>query len=141
MTKRASLECSKLYLGTPYLDKGRDTNGWDCYGLFRYVKYERQGILLPSYDDKYTSATDTATVAPALDARHGAEWAAVGLGDEHEGDGVVFVIGGRPLHCGYVTEPGIMLHALRGRGTCLERYTSPLWQNRIEGIYRWQKKL
>lgn len=96
----------------------------------------RSGVWLPTYTDSYESANDAATVPIALAQRH--EWAAVPLGSEREGDGIVFVLGGVPLHVGYITEPGIMLHALKGRGTCFERYMAPTWQKRIEGIYRWK---
>lgn len=140
MTKNPSQAYSK-YLGIPYFDKGRNPfiqPGWDCYGLYRLVFGERSGVWLPTYTDSYLHGTDAATVAPAMAARH--EWAAVPLGSECEGDGIVFNIGGEPLHCGYIIEPGKMLHVLRGRETCFERYTSPVWQKRIEGIYRWQKK-
>jgi probable lipoprotein NlpC len=137
MTSVASLEFSK-YVGVPYRDKGRDPVGWDCYGCFRFVFAERHKVLLPSYADTYDSATDKATVRATVRARlGGGEWAPVPLGDEREGDGIVFLLWGQPLHCGYVIAPGIMLHALPGRQTCIERYTAPLWNQRIEGIYRY----
>lgn len=137
MTRNPSREYSE-YLGIPYLDKGRDPfvqPGWDCYGLYRWLVGERTGIWLPTYTDTYLSATDNSTVSATMARR--VEWAPVPLGSEREGDGVVFLLGGEPLHVGYVIEPGIMLHVLCGRETCRERYTAPLWKKRIEGIYRW----
>jgi cell wall-associated NlpC family hydrolase len=125
------------YLAVPYADKGRTLEGWDCYGLYRYLQAERHGIELPSWDDSYTSAEDGPAVAASMGERLGS-WVAVPLGSEQEGDGIVFRLGGIPWHCGYVIEPGIMLHALQGRMTAIERYNSHLWQKRIEGIYRWK---
>lgn len=137
MIKSRSREYSS-FLGINYFDKGRDPfvqPGWDCYGLYRYLAGERTGVWLPTYTDTYLHGADAATVAPAMAARY--EWQAVPLGSEREGDGIVFTIGGEPLHCGYIVEPGRMLHVLKGRETCFERYTAPMWKNRIEGIYRW----
>lgn len=137
MTSAVSQEFSK-YVGVPYVDKGRDPTGWDCYGCYRFVLAERHQILLASWADTYASATDKASVVATAHARlRSPEWGdRVALGDEREGDAVVLLLGGVPLHCGYVIEPGIMLHALQGRMTCIERYTAPLWNKRIEGIYR-----
>ena len=121
------------YLFVPYVDKGRDMAGWDCFGLYRFVLQERHGVLVPSYAEQYTDA-DHGT--PVIEAHRG-DWQAVQQGDEREGDGIVFTLAGQPLHCGYVIERGTMLHSIKGRGTCIERYTSPGWAKRIEGLYRW----
>jgi len=107
-------------------------HGWDCFGLYRFVLAEQFGIMLPSYADEYPTAKDAASVRAAI-VRH--RPAAVAAGAEREGDGVVFNVG-RYLHCGYVIEPGMMLHAFFGRNTCMEAYTGPLWIKRIEGFYR-----
>jgi len=125
------------YLKVPYLDKGRDLRGWDCYGLYRFVLGQRLGIMLPSYDDAYSSANDAAAAAAAARRIVPAGWVLLGPDDTpREGDGVVFRIGGEPWHCGYVIEPGIMLHARKGCGTVLESYTGILWNKRLEGTYR-----
>lgn len=128
--------CSK-YMPVPYLDKGRDLAGWDCYGLYRWVLQERHGITIPSYVAEYASAEEEVSVSSALGHRADASWQMVPAGSEQEGDGIVFRIAGEPRHCGYVLEPGIMLHSMRGRGTCVERYNLQHWIKRIEGIYRW----
>jgi cell wall-associated NlpC family hydrolase len=136
MGHRLSLGYSE-YLPVPYVDKGRTLDGWDCYGCYRYVVAERFGVVPHSWAEAYTSAEDPLAVSVVLGKRKDvAEWVPVPIGSEREGDGIVFMVGGRPLHCGYIISPGIMLHSMRGRGTCIERYHSPLWQKRIEGIYR-----
>ena len=130
------------YIATPYKHHGRDLRGWDCYGLYRYVLWEQFGIAIGSYADEYpgrdgSDATDIAiTRALRLHAGDG-NWQRVAPGSEFEGCGIVFNIAGQPLHCGYVLEPGKMLHALKGRGTTIERYDSPAWTKRIEGLYKW----
>ena len=135
MSPVPSREFSK-YLRVPYLDKGRDLKGWDCYGLYRWVLAERHGVLVPSYSDDYASAEDADTVGAALARYRPGVARPVPLGDECEGDGIVFCIGGVPWHCGYVISPGIMLHARRGCDTAIERYYAPQWVRRIEGIYK-----
>lgn len=110
--------------------------GWDCYGLYRYVLAERLGILVPSYSDDYATDTDGDGIARAIRAYAPIGWAEIHPAGASEGDAVVLRIAGLPWHCGYVIEPGMMLHARRGAGTCIERYTAPLWEKRLEGIYR-----
>lgn len=132
MTPVVSKGFSK-YLAVPFRSKGRDMLGWDCYGLYRFVLAERHGILVPSYAEDYTNATDASVVAAFAVRVH---WLAVPPGEVREGDAVVFCIGGVPWHCGYVIEPGIMLHAQEGCETAIESYTSALWRKRVEGIYR-----
>lgn len=124
------------YVGVPYVDKGRTPAGWDCYGLYHFVLAQMMGVQAPSYADEYTSATDEASASAALAAR--GLWQRVAPGAEAEGDGVVFTIAGRPLHCGYVLTRGTMLHALRGRDTVVEPYTRSTWNKRIEGFYKWK---
>jgi probable lipoprotein NlpC len=130
------LKAYSKYVGVPYVSKGRTPAGWDCYGLYLYVVAEMLAVEVPSYSDEYASAENKDAVADAMRA-YTAKWRPVPAGQEAEGDGVVFYIGGLPVHCGYVIERGTMLHALRGRGTVIERYTGLAWNKRTEGFYRW----
>lgn len=136
MNREASRDCFRSYLAVPFVSKGRDLTGWDCYGLYRWVLAERHGIALPSYADAYSSDTDAPGIARAMGAYRPVGWVEVQPGEVREGDGVVLRIAGMPWHCGYVIEPGLMLHARRGVGTCIESYTSRLWEKRLEGTYR-----
>lgn len=136
MTPVASRDCFKSYLRVPFKSRGRDLLGWDCYGLYRFVLAERFGIAIPSYADDYTDDGDRAGIGRAIEAYRPLGWVEVQGDEAREGDAVVLRIAGVPWHCGYVIEPGIMLHTRRGAGTCIERYTAPLWAKRIEGTYR-----
>lgn len=128
------------YLSVPYVHRGRTTDGWDCYGLYRHVLFDRFGYEAESYEADYPSGTGRhvdAAITGAF-AKHSLDtWERVQLGSESEGCAIVFNVLGQPLHCGYVITPGTMLHAMHGRGTCIERYDSQNWIKRIEGIYKW----
>lgn len=119
----------------PYLDKGRDLRGWDCYGLYRWLVHEYFGIALPSYVEEYASA-ESEEVNTAFTVNRPTVTEPVAAGDEREGDVVVFCIGGVPWHCGYVIASGTMLHARKGCDTVIEQYRTLQWNKRIEGIYR-----
>jgi probable lipoprotein NlpC len=136
MNPALSLAYSK-YVGVPYKDHGRDTRGWDCYGLYAHVLREAKGIVVPSYSFTYSSSEADNEVIRAL-SNALPTWVRVEPGTEEEGDGIVFNLAGRPLHCGYIIEPGVMLHTLRGRETCIERYDTASWNRRIEGMYKWK---
>lgn len=131
-----SRDSFRHYLQVPFLSRGRDLLGWDCYGLYRWLLGERHGIWLPSYSDQYRDDADGPAISAAIGAYRPAGWAEVPRGEVRQGDGIVLCIAGLPWHCGYVIEPGIMLHARRGAGTVIERYETPLWEKRLEGFYR-----
>lgn len=137
MSHVLSQEFSK-YLSVPYADKGRDITGWDCYGLYRYVLHERTGVLVPSYSEAYyteASPLRDRSVGDAIQAATARQWVPA-TGDT--GDAIVLRVAGYPIHCGFVIEPGLMLHCLRRRGTTIERYDTTVWKQRVEGFYKWK---
>ena len=54
-----------------------------------------------------------------------------------KGDIILFRVCGIVAHCGVVVGDAIMIHTMKGHNSCVERFTSPKWVNRIEGYYRW----
>jgi len=134
MSPAPSRDYFRRFLKVPFASRGRDLRGWDCYGLYRYVLHDRFGIAIPSYAETYIDTGDEAGISSAIKTYRHVGWDEVQ--DPREGDAIVLRIAGVPWHCGYVIEPGIMLHAKRGAGTCIERYTTPIWEKRLEGFYR-----
>ena len=45
-------------IGVPFLQKGRDYDGWDCWGLVCVAYHDVLGIELPSYTDTYDSTKE-----------------------------------------------------------------------------------
>lgn len=91
------------YVGIPFLDRGRDRDGVDCWGLARLYYAERLGVLLPSLS--YTAGMDVSADA-AFSAEQGRAWTpreAVECPDVH--DLALFSIRGNRWHVGVVVPP------------------------------------
>lgn len=124
------------YIGIPFRDLGRTRDGVDCWGLLTLVYQERFGRVLPAYLGEYQSAVDKGAI-PALVDRERQAWTMVDPADIAEGDVVLLRMWGLPFHVGVVVCQGRFLHCLRGVGTALEAYDTPLWRNRVLGFYRY----
>lgn len=88
-----------------------------CREFARQVLAE-QGIQMPCVDDP--------SQAP--------NWLRVDRPEPY--DVVVFKRAGRPDHVGVCLGRGDFLHVEEKRSSCIERLTSPKWERRIEGFYR-----
>lgn len=125
------------FVGIPYIDKGRDYTGADCWGLKRLVYRDMLGIELPAYSDRYATAADRAAIARFI-AGELDEWVEISPGQERTFDGVLLREGQFPRHVGLVTAPGQLLHVQPGMTSCIERYRSGLLANRVVGFYRYR---
>jgi cell wall-associated NlpC family hydrolase len=123
------------YVGLPWLERGRDRAGIDCWGLLALVYAERLGITLPSYRDDYQTTADTEAIAGLIDD-HMDPWMLIPAGGEREGDGLLMSVSGRPRHVGVVVAPGLVLHIERGCGSLIENYRSARLRRRVVGFYR-----
>lgn len=124
-------------VGVPFRDKGRDWEGWDCWGLVCVFHRDVLGVDLPSHLDDYAEAGATASsrkrvgtvIAASLD-----RYRRIAAPDP--GDVAVLNVGGRPVHVGLIVDAGRLLHAERRIGTVIERLASSRWCRRVEGFYR-----
>jgi len=116
------------YVGIPY--GFREAPGLDCYQLVTEVLAKVYSKRIPTYD--YSGGWFDADVG-FLEHRGDFKEVILPL----PGDIVLLKIGRRPIHCGVVIGEKNMLHSLRGSNSCIERYDSVKWRNRIEGFYRW----
>lgn len=125
-------------LMVPFQDHGRSYEGWDCWGLV-YVAYrDIMGVTLPSYSGEYDRAGDTRESRNQLDGlirSHLGPWSVVE--ERLPLDVVLFRIGGQPVHVGLLVDRRRMLHAEARIGTQMERMSSSMWNQRLEGVYRY----
>ena len=120
------------YIGLPYKTHGRTREGLDCWGLVRLVHDEVFATKLPSFVDQYEDENHSIEEAVA---RNREGWQKT---DDHQpGDVVLFRVMGTLSHVGIITEQGKFLHVMDGRTASIERLTSPEWEKRIEGVYRY----
>ena len=118
------------FVGIPY--GFRDEPGLDCYQLVIRVLNEVFGKEVPDY-----TFAGTWREADQGFTEHKVDFVQV---DKPEpGDVVLLKIGHRPIHCGVIVSRTTMLHSLRGSNSCIERFTTTKWRNRIEGFYRWSR--
>lgn len=119
------------YSGIPYLRRGRDRQGLDCWGLVRLWYRDELGLALPSFADLDDGEAAT---AQELAARAREQWRQV----ETPEAGDVILLRGDPLHVGVVLAPGLMLHTTRKLGaSAVERYDTGRWRHRVQGFFRY----
>lgn len=118
-------------IGVPFLDQGRDFQGWDCWGLIRRAYQECFKVELPNLDrcnvlsyEQGRELFDSLAVA----------YQEVELSQGRPGD--VVILRGVPCHAGLVVKAGLMLHVDEKCDTCVEPYISGVWKTRVIGIYR-----
>lgn len=124
------------FIGIPYASRGRSLDGADCYGLVGLVARHVQGRALPEVTG-YTLAHDSDQVSKAV-ATSLPDWQPIPFEKRQPFDVILFNLLGYPVHMGVVIDNNKMLHTLRGCESVIERYTSIVWNRRIEGVYRWR---
>jgi len=130
------------YIGIPFVDRGRDRKGCDCWGLKRMILAEQFGVDVPSYDDAYFSTVDPAELRRVYEEEeHSGKWIEVMRGydkpgDERPGDVVLMRMSGQPTHVGVVIAKGVMLHTEKDVNSATANIDGFTWKNRVIGIYR-----
>jgi cell wall-associated NlpC family hydrolase len=123
------------YVGIPYRNKGRDRSGLDCWGLVRLVLAEQFGIKVPSYADRYASASEADEVTRLMGGEMG-PWREIARDIACPGDLVLCRFLGEPCHVGVLAAPRLMLHVAIGVDTALVCLDSLCWARRVIGVYR-----
>lgn len=140
------------YVGIPYVDKGRDRAGIDCWGVIRLVLGEVFHVEVPSYAETYRDGDDWQAIGVAVRAGLLDGWRCIAPGQAvrsalvdgwwhaterpRGGDLLVLNIAKRPWHCALMLDALHFLHAAPGDSTVVDRLDAPRWVRRIEGIYR-----
>lgn len=123
---------SERFLGLPYEPQGRSETGVDCWGLC-FLVLPAFGRSVPSYAGLYASEQERAEIAGLIDDAK-PQWQRVDQAQEL--DLVTFRRGGLESHIGIVVRPGQMLHVTKDKPSCIERYDTGYWANRLTGIWR-----
>ena len=123
------------YIGIPFLDKGRDINGIDCWGLVRLVYKQEYHIDLPNFSTNY-EADDSEQMQDLL-AQYKEGWEKIDT--PTEGCIVLFNILGVESHMGIAVSSTHFLHARDRRDSAIESFESVAWRNRITGFYKYSE--
>ena len=123
------------YIGIPFLDKGRDIDGIDCWGLVRLVYKQEYNIDLPSFSTDY-EADDTERMKDLL-AQYKEGWEKIDT--PTEGCIVLFNILGVESHMGIAISSTHFLHARDRYDSAIESFDSVGWKNRITGFYKYSE--
>jgi cell wall-associated NlpC family hydrolase len=124
----AGLAVPARLVGIPFVTGGRGLGGCDCWGLLRLAYAELLGIELPRLDLDPPPAVEEQVQEQG--------WIKVSLYAERPGDVLAIRVDGWPVHVAMVAAPALMLHTTEGACSRLERYRTPLWRHRIQGVYR-----
>jgi len=125
----------KEYSRVPFLEKGRSKKGWDCWGLAYVLYKEALNINLPLYLEDYTSTGQKDVIGTLITDQLAVMWEEVKAPNEF--DIVNIRLRGRPMHIGVYLGKNRFIHALENSGTVIERVDSIMWQNRIEGFFKY----
>jgi cell wall-associated NlpC family hydrolase len=123
-------------IGIPFVDRGRDRNGADCWGIALLV-LRHFGHTVPDFD---VSCFDTLSIHAIYDGEL-ARWAWQKVEIPEPGDLAVMRIDARfpemVQHVGVYIGGGRVLHTMKKRESHLIRVDDPYWSRKIEGYYRW----
>lgn len=123
------------YIGLPFKERGRTSDGLDCWGLVRMVLNEQFDIQVPSYAYEYRSTQSARDIAPLIH-RARQSWQPVKRDDMQCGDVMILRMQNVPMHAAMVLDRQYILHIERGINSVIERSDSRRWKDRLIGIYR-----
>jgi len=124
------------YIGLPFKEHGRNSDGLDCWGLVRLILNEQFERHVPSYAHAYESSMDQNRLG-VLVKRESLNWTRVNIQDARCGDVVVLRMRGEPMHVALVLGDQTMIHVERGINSVLAKYNSLRWKKRVIGFFRY----
>lgn len=145
------------YIGMPFVEKGRDGAGVDCWGLIALVLERQGGIQVPTFEDCYCSTEETELLGAVI-AREKAKlpFRPIALRADGEGalafhrrlaplvrplDVLLLRMMGDLCHVGIACGGGQFLHTEVGINCVMNAYAGPRaerWRLRLAegGVYR-----
>ena len=125
------------YIGLPYKDGGRDTEGLDCWGLVRLVYKDKYEIDLPSFTNSYTTTNDREHLHELI-ARHKEYWELTT--EPEEGSVVLMRVLGTNTHVGIYLGNSKFLHIRENTQAVVESIDSSTWKHRIIGYFKYKER-
>lgn len=122
-------------IGIPFVSRGRNKDGMDCYGLLMEL-HRRMGIILPDY---IYNSTDNRNLLHSL-ILEGKK-----ITDEISRPEplciiTISLIPGYTQHVGMMIDNVNFIHTVRKRNVCIERIDAPEWKKRIKGFFIWKEE-
>lgn len=133
----AVLRVAGAYVGVPYVLRGRDPGGWDCWGCLRFGRKALFGKDSPCVSDAYDLAE---AASPARLAAHMEGLVAQSISlwrpcAAQASAAVLLKVFGRPAHVGLLLDDMNFLHAQIGCETVISRLDEPMWAQRLLGCF------
>lgn len=126
-------------IGVPFKNRGRDMDGFDCYGLVQEM-YRRYGISIPDYTadfDDLEKVNELITSKTAISSN----WRRIEPDKELPVPCLLAIRFGTPSgiinHTGCYIGNGRFIHIRANIGVCVDRIDSPAWRHVIEGLFEY----
>lgn len=126
-------------IGVPFKNRGRDMDGFDCYGLVQEM-YRRYGISIPNYTadfDDLEKVNELITSKTAISSN----WRRIEPDEELPVPCLLAIRFGTPSgivnHTGCYIGNGRFIHIRANIGVCVDRIDSPAWRHVIEGFFEY----
>lgn len=121
------------YVGIPFMSKGRDRNGIDCWGLVRLFYIEKFEIKLEANAD--ISASEVVRIAERMaEQRDERPW--IKVDNPRYGDVVSMRRGRHVCHVGVMLNTTDMLHILKQTDSLIQPIYAPAIKGRIVSFHR-----
>lgn len=118
----------------PFVDRGRDNSGIDCWGCTMMAHKILTNKDLPDFNVGAFEAQRIFTLISHQDEF--GDWVQV----DGPSSGTIVVIKNHPKlvnHTGVCLDGERFIHSIKKAGTVIERLDHPLWRNRVYGYYKY----
>ena len=130
------------YMRIPYLNRGRDHQGCDCWGIVRLIFKEELNVELPSYSDidAHDAVRITAAFKEGEDVPKVGYWRVLDENEQIAPFDVVLMkwIGSKVVgHIGIITDDFKLLHSEEFTGPIIVGLDNPAVIRRVVKFARW----
>lgn len=121
----------------PYVEGGRNKEGFDCWGLVVVLYKHFYNISLNEYPDiTLPSIKECSGTSEKLKVELKNQTDFYEVVSAEFGDVILLNVYGEPLHIGFCLDNEAMLHTDRKHGVAIENFTGLKWNRKIAGFYR-----